>query len=141
MTRLFKHILIPVDFTEKNQRALQIGKQIAEQNKTIVSLLHVVETIGDMADQEMTAFYDKLKSRSIAKMEPLARQMAADGVQVEQKTVLGKPVQEIVRQSLDESIDLIVLSSHKYNAAEGKGWATLSYQVSLLCQCPVLLVK
>ena len=141
MTRLFNHILIPVDFTEKNERALLIAKQIAEQNKADVSLVHVVETIGDMNDEEMSAFYAKLRQRSIEKMDPMAEAFSKAGIQVYQKTLIGKPAELIVRYAIEDSIDLIILSSHIFNPSEGKGWATLSYQISLICPCPVLLVK
>ena len=141
MTRLFNHVLVPVDFTEKNNQALQIAKQIAEQNKADVSLVHVVETISDMNDEEMSAFYARLKERSVEKMDPLAEMFSQGGIQVYQKTLLGKPAEQIVRYAIDDNIDLLILSSHKFNPSEGKGWATLSYQVSLICPCPVLLVK
>ena len=141
MMRLFNHVLVPIDFTEKNDRALQIARQIAEQNKADVSLVHVVETIDDMDDAEMEAFYARLKERSIEKMDPLAAMFSEAGIQVYQKTLIGKPAEQLVRYVVDDNIDLIILSSHKFNPAAGKGWATLSYQVSLICPCPVLLVK
>jgi nucleotide-binding universal stress UspA family protein len=40
-----RHILVPLDFTAKNQAALEIARELASQNKASVTLLHVIETI------------------------------------------------------------------------------------------------
>ncbi len=45
MSSLFSHILVSVDFTEKNHAALRAAKQLAHQNQARVTLLHVIETI------------------------------------------------------------------------------------------------
>ena len=42
----------------------------------------------------------------------------------------------------DRQADLIVMSSHRVDLeAAVQSIGTLSYQVSILCDCPVLLVK
>jgi hypothetical protein len=47
-----------------------------------------------------------------------------------------------VREARDWKVDLIVVSSHKIDPhAAVASLGTLSYQVSILCDCPVLLVK
>jgi len=47
-----------------------------------------------------------------------------------------------VREAVDRKVDLVVVSSHKVDpAATVQSLGTLSYQVSILCECPVLLVK
>ncbi len=55
---------------------------------------------------------------------------------------MGKPARGIITFAVQSGVDLIVLSSHKVELSEApKGWGTLSHQVSILCPCPVLLVK
>ena len=64
------------------------------------------------------------------------------GLAVDRKIWYGKRAQEIVQYSMDQQVDLIVMSSHKIDAAQPvQSLGSLSYQVSLFCQCPVLLVK
>ncbi|RPI75581.1 MAG: universal stress protein, partial [Planctomycetaceae bacterium] len=64
----FKHLLIPLDFTEKNRAALEIGFEIAVHNHSRVTLLHVVEEITD-ADEELKQFVNRLSERGAAELE------------------------------------------------------------------------
>ena len=39
-------------------------------------------------------------------------------------------------------VDLTIMKSHKVDLEDrSHGWGTISYKVSILAQCPVLLVK
>jgi nucleotide-binding universal stress UspA family protein len=49
METLYKHILVPLDFTEQNDRALSIAKQLCRPGVSRVTLLHVIETIDYVA--------------------------------------------------------------------------------------------
>lgn len=42
---------------------------------------------------------------------------------------------------LHKRVDLLVMGSHKVKPRPGQGWGTTSYEVGILCQCPILLVK
>ena len=140
---MFQKILLPLDFTAKNQAALRCALRLAKQNRASVTLLHVIETIEYADDDsEILLFYEKLKQRARANLASRAESFEQAGVRVHEKIVMGKRAHAIVRYALKKEFDLIVLSSHKVNLNEPhRGWATLSYQVSILSQCPVLLVK
>lgn len=138
----FTHILVPVDFTEKNRPALEIAFDLAVANRARVTLLHVIETMDIAADDDLDQFFARLSTRAATELESMSQRFAQAGIAVDRKTRFGKRLQEIVSDSIERHADLIVMSSHKLNPAEPfKSWATLSYQVSALCQCPVLLVK
>lgn len=138
----FAHILVPVDFTEKNLPALEIAQDLAVANHTRVTLLHVIETLDCDTDDETERFYSRLRVRADSELERLSQLFTAAGLEVDRKIRLGKRLREIVADSIERQVDLIVMSSHKPDLHEPtKTWATLSYQVSILCTCPVLLVK
>ena len=140
--KLFKHLLVPLDFTRKNNAALRVALNLARQNSARVTLLHVIETIDYAVDEEIAEFYETLKTRAEANLADCAERFKEAKVPVTQKIVMGKTARGIVSYALRRGIDLVVLSSHKVKLNQApKGWATLSYQVSLLCQCPVMLVK
>ncbi len=142
MSSLFSHILVPVDFTEKNNAALRTAKKLAHQNQARVTLLHVIETIEYVVDEEVADFYDKLKATSKTKLQFLADLFTAENMHVQYKIVVGKRARGIVSFAMQNNVDLVVLSSHKVELSEvPKGLGTLSHHVSLLCQCPVLLVR
>lgn len=141
MPQRFQHILVPVDFTEKNEPALQIALDVALQNKSRVTLLHVIETIGEN-DEEIERFYERLQERAEASLTSLSQAFEAARVAVEWKTRLGRRAPEIVQYAMQHDVDLIILSSHPIDEqAPVKSLSTVSYQVSLLSPCSVLLVK
>ncbi len=138
----FQHILVPLDFTAKNQAALDIAFELASQNRASVTLLHVIETIENLSDEELQSFYARITSRAETELEARAQRFAAAGIRVDRKILYGKRLAEIVRDVRERTVDLIVMSSHKVDpAAAASSLGTLSYQVSILCDCPVLLVK
>lgn len=138
----FQHILIPVDFTEKNLPALEIAVDLAVANHARVTLLHVIETIDVEPDAEMDQFYARLQARADSELERLSQRFVTSGLTVDRKTRFGKRLPEIVSDAIERKVDLIVMSSHKPDLRKPtQTWATLSYQVSVVCPCPVLLVK
>ncbi|HEY4262907.1 MAG TPA: universal stress protein [Schlesneria sp.] len=138
----FQHILIPLDFTEKNLEAMNIAFDLAVVNRARVTLLHVVEQISGEADEELAAFYTRLRIRAETELESRSQRFDQVGIVVDCKIRIGRRLHEIVTDSIDRAADLIVMSSHKPDLDRPlQTWATLSYQVSVLCQCPVLLVK
>ena len=58
---MFQRILVALDFTEKNLRALEIAREAAIQSKASVVLLHVIETVEHVPFQELKNFYTKLE--------------------------------------------------------------------------------
>lgn len=138
----FQHILVPLDFTEKNVPALDIAFELAVANRARVTLLHVIETLEVEPDVELDQFYAKLQGRADAQLERLSQRFTAAGLATDRKIRFGKRLAEIVNDSNERKVDLIIMSSHKPDLNRPhQTWATLSYQVSVLCPCPVLLVK
>jgi universal stress protein A len=61
---------------------------------------------------------------------------------VEPQVVYGNRTRETVRYAEQNQVDLIIMKSHKVDLEDrAQGWGTISYKVSILAQCPVLLVK
>ena len=138
----FKNILVPVDFTEKNVAALDIAFELAVANRARVTLLHVVETLDVDSDAEMEQFYDRLETRADSELERMSRRFVNAGVSSDRKVRFGKRLAETLQACTEHNTDLVVMSSHKPDLQKPhQTWATLSYQVSVLCPCPVLLVK
>jgi nucleotide-binding universal stress UspA family protein len=141
----FQNILVPVDFTEKNWVALDIAFETAVVNKAAVTLLHVIEVIdgGDFDDDpDVKDFYRRLNERANRELETMGQRFTEAGIDVQLKSRFGKRIAEIVNYSVDHSADLIVMSSHPLaDRNPATSVVTLSYQVSLLCACPILLVK
>lgn len=138
----FQRILLPMDFTPKNESALEVAGELATQYDATISLIHVIETIDLPEDDELREFYAGLEKRSRSELSKLAERFDQAKTPVDQEVRFGHRAEEIVSFTAEQAIDLIVMSSHRVDPdSPVRSWNTLSYQVSLLCACPILLVK
>ena len=75
---MFTKILVPVDLTDKHQQALEIAARLANESGGEVTLVHVVEVIGDLWDAGDRDFYDRIEGlehldRAIELFDPAQR--------------------------------------------------------------------
>lgn len=141
---MFRKVLVPVDFSEKNEAAIQATLDVIRGNEEAeIHLLHVIETIEHVEFDEMKDFYRDLEIRSTAKLTRLEERCKEAGAErVYHDLQYGKRAEAIVRYAEDRDMSLIVLSSHKVDRDHpALGWGTISYRVAIVARCPVLLVK
>jgi nucleotide-binding universal stress UspA family protein len=136
---MFRNILVPVDFTPKNRRAIAAALDAAAPGGRI-TLLHVVEKIDLIPPEELKEFYEELMTAARIHMKRLASRVR--GRRIREEIFLGKRTETIVRHARDRKIDLIVMNSHQVvPGKKGQDWGTISYKVAVLAPCPILLVK
>lgn len=141
---MFRKILLPVDFTEKNEAALKSALEIAAGGGAgcEVTLLHVIEAIEHLEPGEMSDFYHGLETRATARLFALQERFEKAGVAARQELIIGRRAETIVRYAEDREMDLVILSSHKVDRDHpALGFGTLSYRIAIVVRCPVLLVK
>jgi len=138
---MFKHILVPTDLTEKSVQALEIAVKMAAYSTSLVTLLHVIETIEDTECDQFAVFYEKLGRRAHRRMDQMISLCQTRELTIAKEITYGKRVNEIIRFAHDKTIDLIILTSHRIDAQSAKGWGSISYKVGILSHCPVMLVK
>lgn len=139
---MFRHILVPTDFTPKSRAALEAALRVASPPETRITLLHVIETVAVGDEEEFRAFYDKLIVRAEGELGQLAAEAGRTGVEINCEVVLGRRALEILRYVGNHGVDLIVLGSHPIKAETPmQDWGTISYKVAVLAPCPVLMVK
>ena len=138
----FRHLLVPVDLTERTEKALRLAITLAVPGTSRITLVHVIETIEGMRFDELRPFYRRLEKKAQTAMTRLARSVKEGGAQVESAVVYGRRAEGIVDFAAAHDVDLIVLASHRVNPSRvNRDWGTISYKVGILAQCPVLLVK
>jgi universal stress protein A len=139
---MFKNILVPTDFLDDDQHALDIAVRLCSMDNGKISLLHVIEVIQNTTFEEFEDFYSGLETRSFKGLNGIIDRLDTKEITVEPRVVYGNRTREIVRYAEENSADLIIMKSHKVDLEErSQGWGTISYKVSILAQCPVLLVK
>jgi nucleotide-binding universal stress UspA family protein len=139
---VFKRIIVPVDLTDAHGRALDIAGALAAQGGGQVTLLHVVEVIAGLSQDEGKDFYGRLEKKAREHLARLGAQLAARQVAWQAEVVFGNRAAEVVRYAQQHGTDLIVLTTHRIDPAHGlASFGTLSHRVGILSPCPVLLVK
>ncbi len=138
----FNHVLVPLDLSDKNRRAIDIALDIAKSNGARVTLLHVVEDIDLPGDTEVDKFVSQLEERARQALGKATEPFTEAGVPVDVATRFGKRAREIAAFQRENGIDLIIMSSHTIDKEHpARSLATLSYQVAVLADCNVMLVK
>ena len=122
--------------------ALRTALALAKEWRSRVTLFHVIERVAGLGPAELETFYRPLVERSERRLRRAARPFIAEAIDARTEVRVGEPAMEIVRATLREAIDLVVMGSHKVRPGRrARGWGTTSYKVGIFCQCPILLVK
>ena len=141
---MFRKILVPIDFTEKNATAIALACELAQQTRGELTLLHVIETIEDEEepDEETQRFYSRLESEARQRLDEATEGLAAGPFARRSEIIFGSRARAIVDYAREQGHDLILLSSRRVDAERpGPEWISISHKVAILAPCPVLLVK
>lgn len=140
--RVFPKILVPLDLTDRGLPAIQMALDLADPDGGRVWLLHVIETIEGADDTEFAAFYADLESKARTTLTRWIEEADPRGARMEPLIVYGHRAREILRQADELGCDLVVLTSHRLDREHRAGGiGTISHQVALVCDCPVLLMR
>ena len=131
----FNHILYATDFSAGSMRALNYALLLAEEDRSDLTLLHVIESLPADAD-ELHEWRRQDRERLLKRMPPDADLAYRPEVEIE----TGTPAVEILRLADSRKVDLIVMGSHAGGAmATHMPWTTL-HDVLRNARCPVLTV-
>jgi nucleotide-binding universal stress UspA family protein len=138
---MFRRILLPLDLSERQSRAVEVAGRLADPACSIV-LLHVIAEIEGVPADELDEFYAGLRSRAEQVLQRHADRLAGQGLHSRIEICIGRRGAEILRVAEAEDCELIALASHRIEPDRpGGGLGTLSHQVALLAPCDVLLVR
>ncbi|HOG16401.1 MAG: universal stress protein UspE [Syntrophaceae bacterium PtaU1.Bin231] len=139
---MFQHILVPVDFSNKNKKAIDVAMRMAACSGASLTLLHVIQTVADVEFSELESFYRKMEKRAERALDKLAASSKKTSVSVRKEIIFGDRVKEILKYVTARKVDVVVMNSHRIDPKDlTQGWGTISYKVVLLCPSPVMLVK
>lgn len=138
-----RRILVPVDFSECSRKALDYGVSLANQFRSELLLLHVVQPYVPVP--ELTAVDTELvlnRMMDAARTE-LARWRESLGKEIAVETQLrvGRPEVEIERTISERKIDLAVLSTHGRTGLKHALLGSTAERVVRHATCPVLVVR
>jgi nucleotide-binding universal stress UspA family protein len=103
-----ERILVPVNIAKWPVEVFFVANSIAELPNSAVTLLHVV-TLNIAAPEK--GVYEQLGRDAQWHLERLARGCLRPGITTLSRVRFGKPAEEILAESADGNVDLIVLAS------------------------------
>jgi nucleotide-binding universal stress UspA family protein len=127
-----RKILIPVDGSVKEGKALQNASAIAKATGSRVVLLHVQET-------SLLRLKPEIKGFGLKILENASR--VFEGMQLEQKLVSGDPANIIIQTAIQADVDLIVMSKGGRAALKDFFLGSVSDHVLHHATVPIFLVK
>ena len=145
-----KKILVPVDFSDPANWAVETAAFVAERADATVILLHIVEqptSISfnvegqvDTSQWEDKLFTFKLIERNKKQLADLAGRLKARGIVVEEVLRMGNPYHGIKTVITDQKVDLIVMGTSGRSKLEEILVGSNTEKVVRHAKCPVLTV-
>ncbi|MDA1000881.1 MAG: universal stress protein [bacterium] len=111
-----KRILTPIDFSSRSRDEIRWAITLSRNFGSELLVLHVVPAeAADAALKGTGKSWDIVRAELIAEasllVDEVCRELSVAGLEHEEHIVTGDPVEEILKTTLREKADLIVLSS------------------------------
>jgi nucleotide-binding universal stress UspA family protein len=135
-----QHILVPLDFSDPANQALEYAMQLARQLQARLTLLHVTH-LPPLADVDITAYMAQVEASAQQALEACLQRAQQDGLPVQSLLVQGVPWRAIVDQAKTIQADLIVMSTHGRTGVQHFLLGSVAEKVVRLAPCPVLVTR
>ena len=137
----FDRIVIPTDFSDVSQRALEYAKSIAKRYDSRLFLLHVTEPINLITPPE-AAWIDQegIQQRLEQRLEQAGAELRSQGFWAEAFAVTGPVRSEILGFIEENKVDIIVLGTHGKAGFERFLLGSDAEAILRKVKCPVLLI-
>ena len=140
-----QHILVPTDFSDYANYALDYAIELAKTLQARLTFLHIIQltpmTMGDMYGYSLEAYLEAMESEAQKHMEALLNRVHQEGLQGEMAIVQGVPFQIIVDMAESRDVDLIVMGTHGRTGLTHALMGSVAERVVRLAPCPVLVTR
>jgi nucleotide-binding universal stress UspA family protein len=137
---MFKTILLPIDLSDRHEHALRVAGELARAGNGEVILLHVVEIIPGLSEEE--EFYGRLERVARRHLATFHDRLMRENVPARVEVIVGNRARLIVRRAGEIKADLVLLTAPRIDPDKvSAGLGSLAYMVGIFAPCPVLLVK
>jgi nucleotide-binding universal stress UspA family protein len=137
--------LVPVDFSEYANQALEYAINLASKLDAHLTLLHVIPSLPlggvDMGVTLPYTYIQDLEAEITSAMQAYLEQVTAVGLEGEIAVVHGVPFQEIIEIAKTQQVALIVMGTHGRTGLQHVLLGSVAEKVVRLAPCPVLVVR
>lgn len=140
-------ILVPVDFSDFSNLALNYGCELAKKFRAELHLLSVIEDVFTLIP-DFTGippgtenFLADQMQYSHLELEKLPGPQLANSIRIERKVIFGIPLVEILRYAREEEVDMIVMGTHGRTGLKHVFLGSVAEAVVRQSPCPVLTTR
>lgn len=135
----YSKIGVAIDYGEMDAKVLSHAQTMAKYHNAAIYLFHVVEGVsGQLFGTEAD---DEEARRDKDRLEKIAEQLRASGIQVNPILGYGRAPEQIVRLSHEHKIDLLVMGGHRHRGLKDIFFGASISKVRHALSIPVLVVQ
>lgn len=142
MQSKFTKIVVPTDFSETAETAINMASEIAAWYRAQLDVVNVVDaTVYAYAGYPFAALSNELTTGAEEALRKLKLPPAAKGLTVNRYVLSGTPAAEINAHAARHKADLIVMGTHGYGTVARFFLGSVADKVLHTAECPVLITK
>lgn len=148
---MYEKILVPVDFTDKTSKALNVAKQIASVTGAEISLIHVVKAALTVYLDELglykskapggQKFLDEVIEKNEKKMERYVEKLSNEGIKISYKLKVDSSPDKIAELVTEEGFDLTIVGNYEHQRFDEFLKRTHPERIAKLAMNPVITVN
>jgi nucleotide-binding universal stress UspA family protein len=137
---MFKNILLAFDGSDCSKKALEYGRNLAEQYGATLWLIHVFPHTSDLLGYEdFEKLFAKRKSAGQAVLDDALQKLDKSKLKVRTELAEGPEAESILNAAENLQADLIVMGTRGLGAVRGLLIGSVSRKVIHLAACPVMV--
>ena len=138
-----KRLLVPTDFSDCSQEAVEYAISLAQVLQAQVFFLHVMEPPAYGLDFTLThpGVPVEVKQKLTESIKQSVEEAKKLGINAEGYFVLGVPYAEIINAAKKHEVDLIVMGTHGRTGLSHFWLGSTAERVIQNAHCPVLTIK
>jgi len=144
---VFKKILLPTDFSDVAEKALDCVKQLKNAGTREVVVLHVIKKNSLQVIAQYSSIRDfeevekEVEGDAREKLSRIEKELRETGFQVKVRVETGFPFSEILRVEDEEDVSAIVIGSHGLSNIKEILLGSVSESVIRKAKKPVIVIK
>jgi nucleotide-binding universal stress UspA family protein len=137
-------ILVPTDFSDTSKVAFHFAQHLAHMQHGVIKLINVNLPEYDPNNPYVRKPAEDLMNNAMQRLEKFSHSAdtnsSIEEIQIICEVDIGFPVEEIVRQSIIDESDLIVLGTTGEKGFLEKIFGSVSTSVAQRAKCPVMMI-
>lgn len=137
---MYKNILLGVDTTLKNEKALEEVSKLSGEGTT-VTILNAISEQDAQASIKSGVHLDKLVQKRSEGLESTRNSLDEYGIKYDEIIVRGNAKEQLVKEANSGKYEIVVLSNRKAEDKKKFVLGSVSHKVAKRAHIPVLIVK